>query len=753
MSIRIHTIVVCVFVAALYSGQALAADLPVIDDPPAPLAPAMVSRDEKGRATLRAVRVATPPRIDGRLDDEIYATIPAVGGFIQQLPREGLAATEPTEVWVMFDDDNVYIAARCIDSQPDRAVANELRRDNRNIFQLNDSLSVVLDTFYDRRNGFFFQTNPLGAVRDQAIKDGGQTESWNTVWDVKATRTARGYTVEMMIPFKSLRYHGTGEQVWGINFRRVVKWKNEVSNLTLVPASYGSAGVSQMATAATLVGLQAPTQGKNLEIKPYAVTSTTTDLSAAVPFSNDVKPAVGLDAKYGITNSLTADLTVNTDFAQVEEDQQQVNLTRFNLQFPEKRDFFIEGQGIFDFGGRASQGSSNDNVPVMFFSRRIGLSGNQAVPVIGGGRVTGKTGHFDIGALVVRTDAKPSASAVATNFSAFRLRREILRRSSVGLIATGRWPAVAGVDANAMAGFDTDLRFFDNVQSNIYVARSASAGRNGNDLSYRGRFAYGGDRYGFEVDRLTVQPNFNPEVGFLRRSNFTSSNMSARFSPRLRRSRLIRRLSWSGEFEYITDAAGHSLEDRSQSAGFGLEFNSSDQIAFSATRHYELLPSRFTISPGVVVPVGSYDSDTFGASYTLAQQRKISGTISASGGTFYDGTRRATSFSGRLGFSPHVAVEPNVSVNWVDLPFGNFITRLAGARLVIAPTARLGFSSFVQYNATAHSLTSSARMRWEYTPGSEVFVVYSDGRDTTAPGYPSLLNRSFAVKVTRLMRF
>ena len=734
-------------------GVALAADPPPIDDPPAPMAPAMIARDDRGRATMRAVRVAEAPRIDGRLDDEIYATVPAVGGFIQQLPLEGAAATEATEVWVFYDNHNIYIAARCFDSHPERSVANELRRDNRNIFQLNDSLSIVLDTFYDRRNGFFFQTNPLGAVRDQAIKDGSQNESWNTVWNVKSTRTAQGYTVEMMIPFKSLRYRGTGEQVWGINFRRVVKWKNEVSNLTLVPASYGAAGVTQMASAATLVGLETPAQGRNLELKPYAVTSSTTDLTAANPFRNDVTPAAGLDAKYGITNGLTADVTVNTDFAQVEEDQQQVNLTRFNLLFPEKRDFFIEGQGIFDFGGRTSQGSSNDNVPVMFFSRRIGLSGSQAVPVIGGGRVTGKAGHYDIGALTVRTDDKPDAGAVATNFSAVRLRREILRRSSVGMIATGRWPSTARIDSNVTAGIDTDLRFYDNLQINAYVARTSTPGRTGNDLSYRGRFAYTGDRYGLELDRLAVQPSFNPEVGFVRRSDFASSSASARFSPRLRGGRLIRRLSWTGGLDYVTDAAQTRVEDRSVSGSFGIEFNRSDQVGVGAERHYELLPSKFTISPGVVVPAGSYTSDTVSASYTLAQQRKVSGTVSVSGGSFYDGTRTAAGFSGRIGLSAHLAVEPNVSVNWVDLPYGEFVARLAGARLVVAPTARLGISSFVQYNATAHALTSSGRLRWEYTPGSELFVVYSDGRDTAGRGYPALLNRTFAVKVTRLMRF
>jgi hypothetical protein len=714
--------------------------------------PEMVTRDDKGGATIRAVRIQQPLRLDGRLDEEIYSTTPAVGGFIQQLPREGQPATEPTEIWIFFDDDHVYVAARCLDSQAGRIVANELRRDNRNTFQLNDNLTVVFDTFYDRRNGFFFQTNPLGAVRDQAIKDGGQNESWNTVWDVKASRSDAGYTVEMAIPFKSLRYRTSGPQVWGVNVRRIVKWKNEVSNLTLVPASYSAAGVTQMAVAGTLVGLETPARAMNLELKPYGVTSLTSDRAAAVPFDNDIAPNGGFDVKYGLTRGLTADLTVNTDFAQVEEDQQQVNLTRFNLLFPEKREFFLEGQGIFDFGGVNSQ-NSGGNVPILFFSRRIGLNNGQAVPVLAGGRVTGKAGRFDIGALTVRTDDKPSARAVATNFSAVRLRREMLRRSSVGLIATGRWPALDGPDQNATAGVDADLRFFENVQTNLYWARTSTAGRRGSDRSYRGRFAYAGDRYGLEVEHLMVGGNFNPEVGFVRRSGFAASSMSGRFSPRLRRSRTVRRLSWSGELEYLTDAAHEIVEDRSWNGNFGVELHNSDQLNVGVTRRFERLPSDFTIAPGAVVPRGGYTYSAVSASYSLGGQRPLSGTISASRGSFYGGTRTAAGYSGRIGFSPRLAVEPTLTLNWVRLPYGDFTARLAGTRLIVTPTARLGLSAFVQLNPGARTLTSSARVRWEYTPGSELFVVYSDGRNTATAGYPGLVNRSFAVKVTRLLRF
>ena len=706
---------------------------------------------------MRAVRLTAPLRLDGQLDEEIYSAVPAIGGFVQQLPVEGVPATEQTDVWILFDDDNLYIAARCYDSQPDRLAANELRRDNGNIFQFNDNFSVALDTFHDQRNGVYFQTTPIGAIRDQAISDGTMNVNWNAVWDVKTARDERGYTLEMIIPFKSLRYRAAGPQIWGINMRRVIRWKNETSMLTHVPASYSSNGVAQMAVAAVLTGVETPAQSMNLELKPYVTGALTTDRTARVPFFNDLGQDVGIDVKYGLTRALTADLTVNTDFAQVEEDQQQINLTRFNLFFPEKRDFFLEGQGIFDFGGQNGQRAGS--VPIMFFSRRIGLSGSQTVPVIGGGRVTGKAGRFDVGALAITTGEKPEAGAVTTTFSAVRLRRNILRRSSVGMIATGRWPeapkpgeSAVGRGDNTAAGVDADLRFYENISANIYWARTASANFRGNEDSYRGRFTYDGDRYGLTMDRVVVQANFNPEVGFVRRTDFGMNTLGARFSPRVR-SGPIRQLTWQGTLEYITDAAGDVLEDRSQQARFAIEFNSSEQVETTFERAYELLPANFMISPGVVGPAGPYSSDTFTASYTLAQQRTVSGTLATSYGSFYDGTRTSASYNGRIAFSANVALEPNIALNWVSLPYGDFTARLVGLRLAVAPTAHLGFSALTQYNPTAKTLTSSARMRWEYTPGSELFVVYADGRDTGSRSFPLVQNRSLAIKVTRLLRF
>ena len=507
---------------------------------PTPLAaPALevsgvVSRTDSSGVVVTATRITKPITVDGRLDDDVYQSVPAISGFIQQEPREGEPATEPTDVWLMFDDKNLYVSARCWDSQPEREVANELRRDLVSIFN-NENFTVTLDTFHDLRNGFFFQTNPLGAVRDQAIVDEQTNANWNTIWDVRTHRFDKGYSIEMAIPFKSLRYRAAGSQVWGINFRRVVRWKNEFSYLTPMLAAFGTGNaVARMGSAATLVGIETPRRSMNLEFKPFATTSLTTDRTGAAPFNNDPSASAGFDFKYGVTRGLVADATVNTDFAQVEEDQQQVNLTRFNLFFPEKRDFFMEGQGVFSFGGTSFSGSntssSSSEVPVMFFSRRIGLSNGQAVPVIAGGRLTGRTGRYTLGLLNMQTGEKHGANAVSTNFSVVRIKRDILRRSNIGMIATRRDVAIPGDAAGLTVGADANFLLLKNVTATAYVAKTDTAGRSSGQTSYRGRVEYGGDRYGMVAEHLLVGELFDPEVGYVRRTDFRRTYDEVRFS-------------------------------------------------------------------------------------------------------------------------------------------------------------------------------------------------------------------------------
>jgi hypothetical protein len=735
--------------------SAFAQDASSSDGSPALVGPDVVSRDAAGRVTIRAVRLTEPLVVDGHLEDPIYSRVPAIGDFVQQEPHEGEPATERTELWIFFDATNIYFAVRCLDDQPDRIIANEMRRDSNNIFQ-NDNVQIVVDTFYDRRSGVLFQTNALGALSDQEVSDERNfNRDWNTVWDVKAARTEQGWSAEFVIPFKSLRYRASGPQTWGFNIQRRIPWKNERSYLAGVPASYGGRGIYKLSSAATLVGLEVPPQSRNLELKPYGISAVTTNRQATPAVSNDLTGDAGFDVKYGLTKGLTADVTYNTDFAQVEEDEQQVNLTRFSLFFPEKRDFFLEGQGIFGFGPptreNQSFGGASSLMPLIFFSRRIGLSESQEVPILAGSRVTGRAGRNAIGLLNIETKASERAGAAATNFSVVRVRRDILRRSAVGLIATNRGPTVGGHDSNQVVGVDTALAFYQNVTFSSYYARSRTPGRRGDASSYMAQFAYAADRYGVNFEHLSVGDAFNPEIGFLRRESFRRSYAQSRFSPRPRSSRSVRKVSMEGSIDYITDLDGR-LESREAQASTRVEFNGGGFWSTDYTRNYELLEAPFEISKGVIIVPGGYSFQDLRSEYYLGPER-VSGRIFGSHGTFYDGTRSEIGFNGRVDMTSQFSLEPRVTLDWIDLSAGRFTTRLVGSRVNFTMTTRMAASALIQYNSTNATLSANARFRWEYKPGSDLFVVYSDGRDTAGRGFPRMQNRAFVVKMTRLFRF
>ena len=758
----------CLLIAAARVGAqtsaASAADGGI--QPPAPIAPAVVARDGSGHVTVRATRLTRPLDIDGRLEEEVYVETQSVSDFVQQDPHEGEPATERTEVWVLFDDRNLYVAARCWDSEPEKMVANELRRDHGNIFN-NDNFAVALDTFYDRRNGFLFQTNPVGGVGDGYMTDEKEhNRDWSTVWETKSRRFDKGWTVEMSIPFKSLRYTAAGPQVWGILLRRIVRGSgNEHSFLTQIPAAAAGGGIYRMSRAGTLVGLDAPARSRNLEIKPYAISSDVTDNVSKPAITNDVRGDWGFDVKYGLTRSLIADFTYNTDFAQVEDDAQQVNLTRFSLFFPEKREFFLEGQGIFAFGGVSGQtgrglGSTiPTESPVMFFSRRIGLNNGLTVPIVAGGRVTGRADKYSIGALNIETDDSIAARAAQTNYSVLRVKRDILRRSNVGVLLTRRsaltttLPGAPNAGDNIVGGIDLNLSFYQALNMLGYYARSDTPGRDGDDYSYRGALDYAGDRYGVQFEQMMVGDDFNPEVGFLRRSDFKRSYAAARFSPRPKNSRMFRKVGIEGSFDYISNNTTDELETRQTSLGTNIEFNSGDRWQLDYSKSFEAIDAPFTVAGRGTVGVGDYDFQEVSTAYTLGPRRKVSGTLRVGHGGYYNGDQSAASYSGRVELNPKFSVEPNISFNWIDLPGGRFTARLISNRANLTFTPRMALGALVQYNTSNNSLGANIRFRWEYTPGSDFFVVYSEGRNTLLDLPGALSNRSLAVKLTRLFRF
>ena len=722
--------------------------------------PPTLVRDAAGKATMRATRLTSPLTLDGKLDEEIYSLIPSASDFIQQDPREGDPAHDKTEVWVFFDDKNMYVGARCWDEHPEKLVANELRRDHINIYN-NDNFAMGLDTFYDRRNGYLFQTNPVGGVGDGYMTDEREhNRDWSTVWETKSAVDERGWTVEMAIPFKSLRYTQSGPQTWGILFRRIVRGsRNEHSFLTRIPAAAAGGGIYRMGQGATLTGLEAPAVSRNLEIKPYAISSMTSDHTVTPSTNNDGDGDIGVDVKYGLTRGLTADFTYNTDFAQVEDDVQQVNLTRFSQFFPEKRDFFLEGQGIFNFGGVSGQ-SGNGNgttipseAPVMFFSRRIGLSNGRDVPLVAGGRLTGRAGRFSIGALNIETDDDDAARAVQTNFSVLRVKRDIMRRSNVGLLMTRRSPLSTGAGgANTVGGFDANFSFFTALNFIGYYMKSDTPSRNGKDSSYRTTMDYGGDRYGLQVERLVVQEHFNPEVGFLRRSDFARSFIGARFSPRPKNSRRIRKIGVDGNFDYIENGDGE-LETKQSSAGLNMELNNSDRFQVGYDRSFEVIDAAFTVAGKGRVPVGDYNFQQVSTSYTLGPRRKVTGSLRFGYGSYYGGDRTDASYSGRVELSSRFSLEPTITFNWIDLPSATFVSKLFSNRANITFTPRMALGALVQYNSSNNSLGANIRYRWEYTPGSDFFVVYGEGRNTALELPGEMSTRSFVVKITRLARF
>jgi hypothetical protein len=705
--------------------------------------------DDGARRTVRAARVAAPLAIDGRLDEALYETVAPMSGFLQYEPQFGGEPSEQTDIWVAFDDANVYVGVRAWESAPERMVANEMRRDSFNIFQ-NENVAFVFDTFGDRRNGVEFAITPIGGRIDgQLTNEGNYNGDWNPVWDFAVGRFDGGWTAEAAIPFKSLRYAPGAQQDWGFQVRRFIRWRNEMSYLTPPPAGLGQAGLFRVSAAATLTGIEAPPPSRNLEVKPFVIGDLSTDLAAAPAVRNDPGGDAGLDVKYGITPNLTADLTVNTDFAQVEADERQVNLTRFSLFFPEKREFFLENAGLFQFGG----GGGTNDTPVMFYSRRIGLDQGREVPILAGGRVTGRVGAFGVGALSIQTDEVADRGVESTRFSVLRLQRDVLQRSTVGAIYARRSVSLTDSGAHQTYGVDARLGLGDNLTVNTYWAQTDTPGAGPDDTSNRMLVEYDSDRYGVTVNHLMIGTDFAPEVGFLTRADILREYVALRYSPRPASIAAIRQFSWQGSVQYIEDRAGQP-ETRRHELEFVTTLENSDVLTAVYGDFYQYLDAPFEISNGVVLPVAEYAYGTGSLSYAFGDQRPVSGTVSLERGGFWSGNRTTMGVSGaRITFGPQLAVEPSLSWNRVTLPEGDFTTTVTGSRVTYTLTPRMFVSGLVQYGSRDGAVGSNVRFRWEYEPGSELFVVYNESRDTLQPGFPDLQDRALIIKFNRLLRF
>ena len=717
----------------------------VLDGAPPPVLPATVTRDDLGRATLRAFPLEAPLRLDGVLDEAVFSTIPPIQGLIQVTPDYGAAASEPSDIWVLFDATHMYVVCRCWDSAPpDQWVANEMRRDSNGL-RNNDHFGVLFDTFYDRRSAFVFYTNPLGGRADYSIVDeGGSNGDWNPVWEVATGRFDGGWVVEMAIPFKSLRYQAGSDQVWGIQFRRSLRRRNEWAYLNPVPPLLaGPQAFNRVSAGGTLVGLDLPEAGRNVELRPFASASS-------APNTRPVDG--GLDLKYGITAQLTADFTLNTDFAQVEVDEQQVNLSRFSLFFPEKREFFLEGRGVFDFGrggdGSGPMAARTSDAPFLFYSRRIGLEGGERVPIEGGARVTGKVGDWGIGAMSIRTGGEDDLALPATNFQVLRVKRDVLRRSTLGGMVTHRSATLGGGGANQSYGVDATFRFFDNLALTGYLARTEQDSFTRPSDSWRTTLDLAEDLYGVRLELLSVDPDHRPGMGLARRTDFRKGAATFRYSPRPERMASIRKLTWELSLDYFEGASDRRIQSREQRARLEVDLDTSDRIRIEGTRSFERLERPFAVTPGLTVTPGDYPSQDVRLTLQSGAQRRVSGNLSIQHGSFFDGTLTSLGLSGaRMVASPQLSLEPGVTINRLDLGAGRETQQLLRWRIDYAFSPLMFSSGLLQYNAVDRAFSANLRFRWEYRPGSELFLVWTDSRRT---GFEE---QAFVIKATRLLQF
>ena len=707
------------------------------------------------RPVVQAARAEGVLKLDGRLDEEAWSKAVPVTGFTQHEPFEGKPATERTEVRILFDAQALYIGARLYDSDPAGIVHGEVRRDAD--LKDQDAFVVMLDTFLDRQNGFIFGTTPAGIEHDgQVTKEGeggfggpmgtgpgasGQTGSanlnWDGTWKVATAVDSAGWTAEFRIPFETLRYAGGKSQRWGLNLVRFIRRKNEEDFWSPVGRIYSIYRISQ---AGTLEAVEPPSQ-RVARVTPYALGSLHRDFVNGTP--TDAAAEFGADAKLGITPSLTLDLTYNTDFAQVEVDEQQINLTRFNLFFPEKRPFFLENAGTFSVGTPESV--------ELFFSRRIGIGvGTREVPILGGGRVTGKLAGFTLGLLDIQTEqvrVLDSTLVPPDNFAVVRVLRELPHRSRIGAIAVSRLNTDSTGDYNLTVGADGRLGLGERVSIDGYAAHTETPDRAGASNSWSLAGTYVTRQWELGAALRQVDADFNPEVGFLERPAFRFYNF------RILRHLRTPQLAWFREARpHITFRQYDEVNGDPQSRLLHIDThfllaNGSFFEAPGLNFIRERLPQEFDIAPGVQLQPGTYDWFEWQMNYNTNLSAPFSVGGKASLGEFYTGHHAAllANFTAR----PNHKTQAQLRLNYenVHLAEGNFVRRLIGLRVAYAFTPSVFLQSLTQYNNQSHSLSANIRFGWLGPAGTGLFVVFNEDRRTGA--HPRALDRAVVVKFTR----
>lgn len=734
----------------IIAAALVAAVPPVTAQSPEPVSP--VTSPSSSEVT--AVYVNDAPRIDGHLNDVIWRHIQPVTDLVQIWPSEGAPATERSEIRVAYDRDHLYFAFKFYDGEPHLIRAKNLERGGRN--DRDDHAYIGLDTYQDNRNAYLFEMNALGTQDDATVTDEDITIdsfSWDAVFVSETVIDDEGWTMEVSIPFRQLRFPKGDEVEFGLMLSRMINRKNERVMWPPIGLKYGGsfgalAAVSQYGT---LKGLRNIRRGKNIEIKPYVITGVQQvrpDL--AVEDSNvDITRDFGVDFKYGITSNLTLDLTVNTDFAQVEADNVQLNLTRFNLFFPEKREFFLERSGLFEHGNARSTQT--------FFSRRIGLSEQ----ILAGARMTGQIDRFSVGLMNLETghgmgDLLGSGSV---NNSVARARTNLFDRSVAGAIFTNHQQ---GDVFNRALGFDAQHRFWSSSQVSGWYTNVWDSDPLRNDAAGHGLIRLQNDLYGAQVSFTSVGEQYHPALGFVQRRDMRRYAGGAQYTPVVEIAALpmIRRFNFLGDFEYIEGQDG-GKQTTGQELLARAEFNRRDRFDLMFLRQFERLDAPFHIRPDAVIVPRDYTFNQVGMRGETDSSRRTYGSASAMTGSFFGGTR--TDLGGSLGLraSRHLQMEGRVRHSMIDLPIANgeFEATSLSLSVLGAVNRKLFAKALVQYDNFSRDVQANIRVNWIHTPGSDLFFVFNtsyhfaDGEDDLFdPRRDILLNDRLGVaKLTYLV--
>ena len=705
--------------------------------------------------TGAAHSVARGPTIDGRLDEAAWKEATPLSGFLQREPALGASATERTEVRILSDGEALYVGAWLYDRDPIGIVPGEKVRDGQ--LQNSDYFAIILDTYHDLQNGFVFATTPAGIEYDgQVIREGegggvqqsGQTSvqagamggfnvNWDGSWTVATSKDSLGWYAEFRIPFSTLRYGSGDKQRWGLNLARVIRRKNEESYWAPIPRQFN---LYRLSLAGTLTDLDVPAR-RVATMTPYVIGSTKRDY-VTQPEAITHKD-FGADVKLGLTPSLTLDLTYNTDFAQVEVDDQRVNLTRFPLFFPEKRPFFLENAGIFSAG--------TPQAVELFFSRRIGIdSVGNPLRIAGGGRLSGRLGGTTVGLLEILTDS-PTPGGQGQSYTVARAIREISRRSRIGLMGIQRASRGDGADYSRTYAIDGRVGLGDALTLDWWGAKTETPKRSGDDGGYSARIGYLTNDWNNSARIVRVGSNFNPEIGFLNRLGgyrYVEATLM----------RLVRKPEWHWLRDWnphMSFKGYYGLDGYYQSGQIHLdvtevEFANGGKFGPELNVYHEGLQKPFSIANGVTLPVGSYDFTGPGVDYTSNPSLPLSVVLRGDFGPFYNGTR--TGGSATLTFRRGASLSSSLLLDYNDvhLAEGNFIRSLVGMRLAYFITPRIFVQTLTQFNNQQRIWSANARFGWLSTAGTGLYVVFNDGEQ--ADGFFSWTRpqaRSLTIKYTR----